>query len=393
MDLNVMEEEELSEIYLPSNNKFVKEFVSFPQEKQLQILKLGLSTFNYSLQKYKTVMDGEKEDIIDKLNSDHNKEIKEMREFQRELESKIQDLKKTNKNQQREFKDTLHEKIEDEKKNIKQNIERYYKEKITQLSEKVEKLEVKKEELHSMTLTQQQEYYEKLFQEKKHSSGEINRIREECNVKIEEYRKQMEQFQKINQNSTLKGQRGEDIMYNILIECFPGCQIDTHTSKEGHKGDFSIIDDTHHGMIESKNYKKNVPKNEIQKFYNDIENNNDIDFAILCSLKSGVANKPQDFTLEFIMGKPVIFLHKVKDNKKSVLLAYTICKLILKNMQCFDITKEENQIKIKQIVKTYHQNHKKIVSQVNDFSKQMNSMLDNQYNDFNIMIELINITS
>ena len=50
-----------------------------------------------------------------------------------------------------------------------------------------------------MTLTQQQEYYEKLFQEKKHSSSEINKIREACNLKIEEYRKQMEQFQKINQ--------------------------------------------------------------------------------------------------------------------------------------------------------------------------------------------------
>ena len=30
----------------------------------------------------------------------------------------------------------------------------------------------------------------------------------------------MEQFQKINENSTLKGQKGEDIMYNILIEHF-----------------------------------------------------------------------------------------------------------------------------------------------------------------------------
>ena len=129
-----------------------------------------------------------------------------------------------------------------------------------------------------------------------------------------------------------------------------------------------------------------------KKFYNDIENNNDIDFAILCSLKSGVANKPNDFTLEFICGKPVIFLHKVKDNKKSVLLAYTICKLILKNMQCFDITKEENQIKIKQLVKAYLQNHKKIVSQVNDFNKTMNTMLSKQIDDFKSMLDLINIT-
>ena len=388
-----MDEDELTEVLLPANNKYVKEFLVFPQEKQLQILKLGLSTYNYSSHKFKSVIDGEKEDIIDKLTQQHTKDMDHMCSAQSDLLSTIQELKKTNKQQQRDYKDTLNSKIHHEKELIKQRFERLYGEKINNLTKKLELLENKKDELHNMTLSQQQEYYEKLFQEKQNASSEINKIRQECHNKIEEYREAMVEFQKINQNSTLKGQKGEDIMYNILIQSFPGCQIDTHTSKEGHKGDFSLIDDTHHGMIESKNYKKNVPKNEIQKFYSDIENNTDIDFAILCSLKSGVANKPKDFTLEFIMGKPVIFLHKVKDNKKSVRLAYTICKLILKNMQCFDITKEENQIKIKQLVKTYSQDHKKIMSQLKDFNKTMNEMLTKQVNNFNVMLDLINITS
>ena len=387
-----MEEDELTEVFLPINHKSVKEFLLFPQEKQLQILKLGLATFTYSSQKFKTVIDGEKEDIVDKLTNTHQKEVDEMKNIQIRLKHQIQKLKRENKEQQQSYNETLNEKINKEKLIIKENLERLFGEKINELEKKITNLEEKKEILHTKTLSQQQEYYEKLFQEKQKSTDEINNIRVDCQSRIDEYRKQMEQFQKINQNSTLKGQKGEDIMYNILIEHFPGCQIDTHTSKEGHKGDFSIIDDTHRGMIESKNYKKNVPKNEIKKFYNDIENNNDIDFAILCSLKSGVANKPNDFTLEFICGKPVIFLHKVKDNKKSVLLAYTICKLILKNMQCFDITKEENQIKIKQIVKTYLQNHKKIISQVNDFNKTMNLMLNKQIDDFKIMLDLINIS-
>ena len=387
-----MDEEELSEIFLPSNNKYIKEFLTFPQEKQIQIITLGLSTFIYSSQKFKTVIDGEKEDIIDKLNYSHQKEIDELKMIQSNLKSQVAKLKKENNEQERIYKDTFNEKINKEKLIIKDNLDRLYGEKISELEKKIKTLDNGINSLRESRLSQQQEYYEKLLQEKQKSTEEINKIRVDCQERIEDYRKQMEQFQKINQNSTLKGQKGEDIMYNILIEHFPGCQIDTHTSKEGHKGDFSIIDDTHRGMIESKNYKKNVPKNEIKKFYSDIENNNDIDFAILCSLKSGVANKPNDFTLEFINGKPVIFLHKVKDNKKSVLLAYTICKLILKNMQCFDITKEENQIKIKQLVKAYLQNHKKIVSQVNDFNKTMNTMLSKQIDDFKSMLDLINIT-
>ena len=387
-----MDEEELSEIFLPSNNKYIKEFLTFPQEKQIQIITLGLSTFIYSSQKFKTVIDGEKEDIIDKLNNSHQKEIDELKIIQSNLKSQVVKLKKENNEQERIYKDTFNEKINKEKLIIKDNLDRLHGEKIIELEKKIKTLDDGINSLRETRLSQQQEYYEKLLQEKQKSTEEINKIRIDYQNRIEDYRKQMEQFQKINQNSTLKGQKGEDIMYNILIEHFPGCQIDTHTSKEGHKGDFSIIDDTHRGMIESKNYKKNVPKNEIKKFYSDIENNNDIDFAILCSLKSGVANKPNDFTLEFINGKPVIFLHKVKDNKKSVLLAYTICKLILKNMQCFDITKEENQIKIKQLVKAYLQNHKKIVSQVNDFNKIMNTMLSKQIDDFKSMLDLINIT-
>ena len=83
----------------------------------------------------------------------------------------------------------------------------------------------------------------------------------------------------------------------------------------------------------------------------------------------------------------------MKNSKKSVYLAYTVCKLILKNMDCFDITKEENQIKIKQIVKSYFQNHKKIVSMSNDYNKNVNEMLEKQLNDFNTILNLINITS
>ena len=388
-----MDDDKYTEVILPTNNKSVKEFLLFPQEKQLQILKLGLSTYTYSSQKFRSTIDGEKEDIVEKLTTQYTKELQDIRSTNCTLHNTITDLKKTNQQQKVNFHREKETEINEQKYIIQNNLERLYGEKIKQMTDKIEFLENKKEELHNQSFEQQQQYYEKIFQEKQESIEKSNKIRENCEEKIELYRQQIESFQKINQNSTLKGQKGEDIMYNLLIDTFPGCQIDCHTSKEGHKGDFSVIDDTHHGMIESKNYKKNVPKNEIQKFYTDIETNNDIDYAILCSLRSGVANKPQDFTLEFIMGKPVIFLHKVKDNKQGILLAYTICKLILKNMQCFDITKEENQIKIKQIVKGYLQNHKKILSSLNDHNKNMNEMMEKQFSDFNNILGLINFAS
>jgi hypothetical protein len=388
----MMEEDEYTEILLPVNNKSVLKFLTFPQEKQIQILKLGISIYNYSSQKFKSTIDGEKEDIIETLSKQHSKEIEEMKLTTKSLQHEISDLKRENQQQKTIFYRDKETEINEQKHIIQHNLERLYGEKLQQMAEKIEVLENKKEKLQQDSLSQQKKYYENILLGKQEFDNKCNIIRKECESKIEIYRQQLESFQKINQNSTLKGQKGEDIMYNLLIETFPGCQIDCHTSKEGHKGDFSVIDDTHRGMIESKNYKKNVPKNEIRKFYDDIENNGDIDYAILCSLRSGVANKPQDFTLEFIMGKPVIFIHKVKDNKKSIQLAYTICKLILKNMQCFDITKEENQIKIQQIVKNYRQNHKRMISSLNDHNKLMNEMMNKQFSDFNNILELINFS-
>ena len=54
----------LTEILLPENNKYVKQFSSFSEEKQLQILKLGLSTFTYSTDKFKTVIPAEEIDAV-----------------------------------------------------------------------------------------------------------------------------------------------------------------------------------------------------------------------------------------------------------------------------------------------------------------------------------------
>jgi len=99
-----MEEDELTELFLPVNNKFVKELLLFPQEKQLQIIKLGLATFTYSSQKFKTVIDGEKEDIVDKLTTTHQKEVDELKKLQSNLKHQIQQLKRENKQRKTYYK-------------------------------------------------------------------------------------------------------------------------------------------------------------------------------------------------------------------------------------------------------------------------------------------------
>ena len=93
---------------------------------------------------------------------------------------------------------------------------------------------------------------------------------------------------------------------------FPTYDIqDTH-SQPG-RGDFILNDGNEFTMmIENKNYRRNVQKSEIDKFYRDIDNpaNNDIKCALFISLSSGIATK-NDFQFEIRNMIPIIFLHNI----------------------------------------------------------------------------------
>ena len=134
-------------------------------------------------------------------------------------------------------------------------------------------------------------------------------------------------------------------------------------------------------MIESKNYKKNVPRKEILKFKKDVETNDDFKYGILLSLKSGVTNR-DDFCLEFCSGKPLMFLHFIKNEPYKIKIAHKICKLILKNMECFDTKNEEIKTLIKEKTKTMTARHNKMLSSIKNFTTEMDNKLTEQWGDF-----------
>ena len=92
-------------------------------------------------------------------------------------------------------------------------------------------------------------------------------------------------------------------------------------------------------MIENKNYSRNVPKVEIEKFYSDIKNNADINGGVFVSLKSGICKK-EDFQLEIIEGKPIVFLHKLLQNMDNITKAVMIIQLIC-DKECIDLNNKE----------------------------------------------------
>ena len=174
---------------------------------------------------------------------------------------------------------------------------------------------------------------------------EVNSIREKYETKLDKLNKVVQSIHMINENSSLKGQVGENKMFSDLTMFYPKCTIeDTH--KEPNRGDFIIetVNDKKL-LIDNKDYKGNIPKKEIEKFISDIENNADVHGGALLSNCSGIA-KRDDFEIEIIKGKPVIYLCNTNNNKQKIKSGIDIILSII-NTNHIDFSDPEIHKKIK----------------------------------------------
>jgi len=368
------------EFLYPENDKRLLKFKSLSKEEQLNSIYLGSHLLEIAQDKFIKLKKGENKIEKERLKSFYEEELKEKEEIAVELESKLHETEMKHSNEIRK----LREKIFND---VKHQYEVRYVDVIESLEDE---LRIVKNNLNDLTTSrmekQSQHYEEKLKCEKEYQRNMEN-IRKEYELKLDEYRKKVEIVNEFKENSAKKGQEGENWLYNELIRQFPKATIVDCHSKD-HKGDFTLEDDIK-GMIESKNYKKNVPKKEIVKFKKDIESNEDFKYGILLSLKSGVTNR-EDFCLEFCSGKPMIFLHFIKENPGKIKLAHKICKLILKNMECFDTKNEEIKQLIKEKTKTMTARHNKMISSVKNFTKEMDNQLTEQWSDFQEFLKHLN---
>ena len=206
----------------------------------------------------------------------------------------------------------------------------------------------------------------------------MNRINEQqlhYEKLLEEERNKREKLIIRDQNSTIKGIDGEDFTLQELNKRFPTSEIeDTH--KESNRGDFIIKIKNMQIMIENKNYSRNVPKVEIEKFYSDIKNNADINGGVFVSLKSGICKK-EDFQLEIIEGKPIVFLHKLLQNMDNITKAVMIIQLIC-DKECIDLNNKEILDKLKNFSPTLKRNLSKMKKSLKKHENDMLSCLINQ---------------
>ena len=376
--MNEGEEEEQKDFWYPKNDYRISHFARLTTEEQLQAIQIGTIMRNVSIDEAKRIVTGKHDQERDNLSERYLEQIDKLR-------SQLTRSREEKEEQKKEFEQWRR----NCKRDIQKNVESAYEEKVNSLQNELDERK-KKESTHlDEKLSICDDFYNQIRTIEKKGQEKLDQQRVEYEQKLDEYRHKWETFNKINENSSIKGQEGEDWVYNELLRCFPSANIEDHHAK-GHKGDFSINEEGRIGMVESKNYNRNVNKKEIKKFYKDMETNDQINYGLLLSLKAGVVSR-DDLSLKFVSGKPIIFVHEARKYPYKIIAAYKICQLILKNMDCFDIKKEENQHRMRDKIKTMTARKTKLFTILKNFTTEIEEELKAQWKDFEEFLQYINI--
>ena len=352
--------ESFIQIALP-NDKSVYELMNLNKDEKIKAIEIGISAIKLINEKQ---LRYENSEFNDKLNENEQKYNAIIQNFKQRLNNKIEENTKL----QERFvleKNKMHKDIES---NIELQFAQCLKHKENRIAFLTEQIAVHSQQLNSIKETyfnNERERTELLH--KKHQE-EMDKLRERYTDEMKEI---VNRTCKSEENSSVKGKISENAMYQILNMLFPKNTIeDTHC--EAGRGDFIMTDaDSHSIMLENKDYGKNVPKKEIEKFKRDLINNSDIWGAILMSNRTGICNK-KDYQIEFIEGKIAIYLHFTNNNPNKIKNAYDIM-LALKNI---DIDFSNKEL-VEKLMENSSEFKRKINKSRKDLDKFYKCMIEN----------------
>ena len=278
------------------------------------------------------------------------------------------------------------------RRQLKEEISTLYRSECEQLQHTIERLEEKLQKReasgHTFYENTRNAFEQRLTDREDKWEKQLEKMRQDYELKLAAERLEKENYQLRTHNSTIKGQDGEECIHHQLNLRFPKADIeDTHKTKG--RGDFILKEGAFGMLIEIKNYTKNVPKHEIGKFYNDMDNNHDIQCGILLSLQSGVSAK-DDFQFEVIGGKPILFLHHISKNMEHIELAVQLFKLILK-VDSIDLSCKETMGRLERSIPVIKRNWNKMKQKIQTFHKGMTECLLEQEDLVKSMFQLLSL--
>ena len=373
-------ERENIDFQLP-NNKINLEFLKLSKTDRQKVIELGVKFLRLGNHHLQSFNNEQWEKKIDMMKEEKNKIIIGLQEeIAQERENKAL-LCKTHKEQNQLL-------VEETKHQVQTRFQSEFVEVNTQMNTLKKRLYEKSRENEELYKSAYREFEEKLTVKERHWEERMDKMRASYEEKLQREASKTEATITKMQNSTLKGQDGENFTYYELNKRFPKASIED-TRKQTGRGDFIFKENAFIMLIETKNYKKNVTKPEIDKFYRDIDINHDIQCGILISLKSGICAR-EDFHLEIRDNKPILFLHNVVDNMKHIDLAIELFKLILKT-ECIDLNNKEVLDKLKNNIPMIKRNWNKMRQKIQKFEREMMESVLSQETIVRTIFELLNM--
>ena len=241
-----------------------------------------------------------KENIIEKQSNN----LREYQEYITELEKKIIKLEDLRIYSEKDYSNKLE--LETQKILIQKETE--YKLMIDELKYKINTIEInyksfeneKNNELTEKCKILQEEilqikteYNEYFLTIEKERNEKLNIVIQNNELLIQESKNTIEELKKEkNMSNTLKGDIGENYLFELLIDTFNDFENFNieNKSKISHSADILMEFKNFSILIDSKNYTNGVGKKEIKKLNDDINNNKHIKVAWLVSLHTPINN-------------------------------------------------------------------------------------------------------
>ena len=361
------QEEEMIEVYL-EDNSLTKRFCGFNAKDKLYIIELGMSLFDHIKQNAHDTDSREWKDHLSRVKQQHTRELDSLKGKLELSEDKYET-----------FAQQATERAKQSVSQVEASVRQQYQEEISRYKKSIEESAQRYDALmnryQSVNVDVGRSYQQREEIVAKQNQERITALEQKCDAVRREYEEKLTAIALRSENSTIKGQDGESFMLAQLNMLLPKWEIeDTHTAPG--RGDFILRYEDMCIMIENKNYSKNVQKSEVDKFYRDIDNtaNNDIQCALMVSLTTGICCK-DDFEFEMRNGKPIMFLHKVRDNMNNIVLAMKFLQLVVKQSESLNLKDAEVLGGFKNLASTIKRNFTRQRSRLEKFhAEQMEAL-------------------
>lgn len=181
-------------------------------------------------------------------------------------------------------------------------------------------------------------------------------------------------------NSTSKGKFGEHRLRSVLDELYNTADIQ-NTSGIKASGDFIMKRaDLPTVLFENKEYDYNIPKDEVQKFMRDVENQNTN--GVFISQYSGITFK-QNFQIDINKGNVLVYIQHCEYTPEKIRLAVDIIDHLYVKIQDLNLDDDNTNIISKDILDDINDEYQKYITQkenmiliMKDFNKKMSTQID-----------------